>query len=114
MRTHARDKHSPLLAKRSTVPSALAPYCQALVNRLALASGSVETPHSLGITACARRAGVSTIASGLAELVAGGGQRALLIDANWARPSLSRRYGVAPAPGLWDLLAGEATSNAVI
>jgi capsular exopolysaccharide synthesis family protein len=115
MRIHSRDKQASHTKQfTTTIPSALAPYCQALVNRLALGSGAVETPHTLGVTSCARRAGVSTIASGLAELVAGGGQRVLLIDAHWQHPAQARRFGIGPAPGLWDLLVGDATANEAI
>jgi Mrp family chromosome partitioning ATPase len=46
---------------------------------------------------------------GLAELVARSGQEVLLVDACWSSPDLARRLGVSATPGLWDLLAGEAS-----
>jgi Mrp family chromosome partitioning ATPase len=117
MRTRSLDKltsathaHAPV----SSVPPELAPYCQALVNRLGLASGAIEAPQVVGFTSCARGAGVSTVAGALAAFAAGGGQQVLLIDAHWQHPAQARRFGLLPGPGLWDVLAGEVEANMAI
>jgi Mrp family chromosome partitioning ATPase len=114
MRTPSLDKPKPPAAAKpsiSCLPPALAPYCQAVVNRLGLAAPTATAPHALGFTSCARRAGVSTLASGLASLVASSGLQVLLVDARWQNPVLARRFGISPAPGLWELLAGDASDN---
>lgn len=86
------------------------PYCQALVNRLGLAAGLIDAPHAIGFTSVARGAGVSTLAAGVAGLVAQSGRSALLIDACWRHPSQDRRFGAPSAPGLSDLLAARPSS----
>lgn len=87
------------------------PHCQALVNRLGLAAGLIDAPHAIGLTSVTRRAGVSTLAAGVAGLVAQSGRSALLIDACWRHPSHDRRFSVPPAPGLSDLLAAGTNST---
>jgi Mrp family chromosome partitioning ATPase len=88
-------------------PSEL-PYFQTLLNRLGLAAGA-GAPQTIGFTSCARKAGVSTVAIGLAELAARSGQQVLLVDACCDGAGLARRLGISPTPGLWDLLASEVS-----
>lgn len=90
------------------------PYFQTLLNRLGLVSGAADSPQTIGFTSCARGAGVSTMAIGLAELVARGGQHVLLVDACWDSSGLARRLGISPTPGLWDVLAGEASLDLAV
>jgi succinoglycan biosynthesis transport protein ExoP len=85
-----------------------------LVNRLGLSAPTADAPHTLGITSCSHNAGVSTLAAGLAALAAGGGLEVLLVEAAWRNPALARRLAVPPAPGLWDLLAGQASEELAI
>lgn len=60
----------------------------------------------VGVTACDRRAGVSTLAANLAIRAADHSMGpALLIDASPERPAIGRRFGLKKAMGLADLLA---------
>jgi Mrp family chromosome partitioning ATPase len=117
------ELHTPTLVKLRRTPQkpvggylapAELPYFQTLLNRLGLAGGSAEALQTIGFTACARRAGVSTLAIGLAELVARSGQQVLLVDACYHSTGLAHRLGVSPTPGLWDLLAGETSFDLAI
>ena len=116
MRTSALDKHVSVGTSSggSCVSPALMPYCQALVNRLNLASGLIDAPQAIGFTSSASRAGVSTLAAGVAVLVAEGGRTALLVEANWKHASLAKRFGLLPEPGLSQLLVGEAGDDTAI
>lgn len=111
MRTPSLDKSKPAAPARPTtrLSPALVPHCQALVNRLGLAAGLIDAPQAVGFTSAARRAGVSTLAAGVAILVAESGRQALLIDACWKNPALDRRFNLSPAPGLREFLSGEAS-----
>jgi exopolysaccharide transport family protein len=60
------------------------------------------------ITSALPGEGKSTIAVNLARAAALCGDRVLLIDADLRRPSVASNLGFAPAPGLADVLAGEA------
>lgn len=71
--------------------------------------------HTLGITSCGARAGVSTVARNLAAAsvdVYDG--RVLMIDANLQRPALASTLGVRETPGLVDILANDAASQECI
>src|SRR5688572_2236651 len=98
MPTRSPDKTS-VLPRRSMSDSYLSPaelpYFQTLVNRLGLASGAAGAPQTIGFTSCARGAGVSTLAIGLAELMARSGQQVLLVDACWDASGLARRLGIS-------------------
>lgn len=115
MRTSSPDK--PRTVANDPLPACLSselmPHCQALVNRLGLAAGLIDAPHAIGFSSVARRAGVSTLAAGVAGLVAQSGRSALLIDACWQHPSHDRRFGVPTTPGLSDLLAGTSAAGEV-
>lgn len=58
--------------------------------------------------------GKSEVAANLAIAMAGAGKRTLIIDANVHRPDLHARFNQEPAPGLCELLAGEATLESTI
>ncbi|MEQ8846248.1 CpsD/CapB family tyrosine-protein kinase [Botrimarina sp.] len=71
-----------------------------------LASADVGAATMVGVTACERRAGVSTIAANLAIRAADHCMGpVLLIDAATERPVQARRFGLKKALGLTDLLA---------
>ncbi len=57
--------------------------------------------------------GKSTISWNLAAIAADTGSRALLIEADFRRPTAARRHGLAPAPGLAELLSRQAPLDAV-
>ena len=60
----------------------------------------------IGITAVQPGDGVSTLARELAGAYARRGRSAVLIEANWSRPSLARSYGLDDCPGFADIIAG--------
>ncbi len=61
------------------------------------------------ITSSMAQEGKSTVAANLACTLARKGQRVLLLEGDLRRPSLAERFGMAPQPGLTELL--EAESN---
>jgi Mrp family chromosome partitioning ATPase len=86
---------------------------QTLVRRIrASIDGSDGAARAIGVTSCSRGAGVSTVAGNLAiaEAIASPDET-LLVDANLARPSLQRRFGVPLAPGLVNVLCGESAAD---
>lgn len=65
----------------------------------------------VGITAVQTAEGVSTLARELAGAYARRGHRAVLIEANWSRPSLAEAYGLIGLPGFADIVAGEVAPS---
>lgn len=63
----------------------------------------------LGITSTLPKEGKSTIAGNFAQLLAHGGARAILVDADLRNPSLTRQIAPKQTVGLLELLSGEAT-----
>jgi len=59
-------------------------------------------------------AGKSFMAANLAAVLAAGGQRVLLVDADIRRGYLHDRFGVLQAPGLSDVLAGAAPLDGIV
>ena len=70
-------------------------------------NGSSDALQTLGITSCAPRAGVSTVAAQLAVAAASSktDRRILLIDTNLESPSLQHTFGVNLQPGLAESLS---------
>jgi succinoglycan biosynthesis transport protein ExoP len=62
----------------------------------------------IGVVSALPGEGKTTVAAGLADFLARGGARALLIDADLRNPSMSKTLGYAGAPGLLDLIASQA------
>ncbi len=60
----------------------------------------------VGLTAVQPGEGVSTLARELAGAYARRGRSAVLIEANWSRPSLAEVYGLTGRPGFADIVAG--------
>lgn len=58
--------------------------------------------------------GKTTVACNLAMVVAQGGKKTLLVDANFRRPALARLFGLNKAEGLSSILAGTATLEACV
>ena len=70
---------------------------------------SAVASKTIGITSCARGAGVSTVASNLAAVAAQiSGQRVLLLDLSTTRSALATRFGVSGDLGLQDALADDS------
>ncbi|MEE7502438.1 CpsD/CapB family tyrosine-protein kinase [Methylobacterium mesophilicum] len=60
----------------------------------------------VGLTAVQPGEGVSTLARELTGACARRGRSAVLIEANWSRPSLAQAYGLVGRPGFADIVAG--------
>jgi succinoglycan biosynthesis transport protein ExoP len=68
-------------------------------------SGILKAKKAMGILSTLPNEGKSTISANYAQLIAHGGSRAILIDADLRNPTLSRKLGY-DGPGLIDVLAG--------
>jgi capsular exopolysaccharide synthesis family protein len=64
--------------------------------------------HVLAVTSAGRGEGRTTTAANLALTAAQEGRAAALVEADLRRPSLARLLGLAPRPGVADVLAGRA------
>jgi exopolysaccharide transport family protein len=62
----------------------------------------------IGIISALPGEGKTTVAAGLADFLARGGSRTLLIDADLRNPSMTKTLGYTGAPGLLDLVANQA------
>ena len=74
----------------------------------------VKANKVIGITSSLPNEGKSTIATGLAELIAHSGGRTLLIDCDLRNPSLSRALAPEAKAGLLDVISGRAFINDVL
>lgn len=86
-------------------------YYRQLLAQLPWPTGrpDVLVPRSIGLTSCYSGEGTTTLASHLATTAsANGRRRVLLVDANSVAPALHRMFGVARAPGLAEVLGGDA------
>lgn len=72
-------------------------------------SGPVDRPLTLLVTCGMRGEGATTVASGLALAAAQAGERVALVDANLRSPAVSKRMGLAAAPGLVEMVTGQAS-----
>ncbi len=110
----------PLAAGRQLNGSLQAPldsgYAEALRTlRTSLAFARTEARNDLLlITSASPAAGKSSVAVQLARVLAEGGTRVLLIDADLRRGRLHRRLQVARRPGLAEVLGGLATPEQAI
>uniref|UniRef100_UPI003F4938F0 polysaccharide biosynthesis tyrosine autokinase n=1 Tax=Cupriavidus yeoncheonensis TaxID=1462994 RepID=UPI003F4938F0 len=96
-----------LLARQ--YPAALAVECLRTL-RTALRLGLLaEGRRTVAVTSPGAGAGKTFGAVNLAVLAADAGMRVLLVDADLRRGAVARHFGVADAPGLSDVLAGQAS-----
>lgn len=95
-RTLLRDRHHTRLGQ----------YYRDLAYRICLLTdATVESPLAVGVTSCARRAGVSTVAANLAMALAQSAKgTCLLVDAHPRHASLHTRFGVPRSPGFLDII----------
>ncbi|HND56708.1 MAG TPA: CpsD/CapB family tyrosine-protein kinase [Pirellulaceae bacterium] len=85
-------------------------YMRALLTQLRLADD--DAPRTIGLTSCAAREGVSTLAAGLAACAALDlGRPTLLVDAHLAHPDVNNRFGVSDPRGLAEYLAGQTDAE---
>ena len=74
----------------------------------------VKTNRVIGITSSVPNEGKSTIAVALAELIAHGGARVLLVDCDLRNPSLSRKLAGEAEVGLLDVIASRVSIEDVL
>jgi succinoglycan biosynthesis transport protein ExoP len=77
-------------------------------------SGVVKANNVIGVTSSLPNEGKSTIAMALAEVIAHGGGRVVLIDCDLRNPSLSRRLTPTANAGLLEVLSAGARLDAVM
>jgi succinoglycan biosynthesis transport protein ExoP len=70
--------------------------------------------RSVMVTSSRSREGKTTIAWNLASAAASAGLSVALIEADLRRPSLAKRYGLRPGPGLSEVLLAEAPVNEAV
>ncbi len=89
-------------------------YFEVLRDRLLSAMGPTPSlPYVLGVTSCARGAGVSTLAAGLAlSFARGGEQRVVLVNGD-SETLIPQIYGVNPVTGLTEMAADAEGNTAV-
>jgi capsular exopolysaccharide synthesis family protein len=68
----------------------------------------------LAVTSAGRREGRTTTAANLALTAAREGRATILVEADLRHPALGRLLGLAPRPGLAELLAGRAAFDEVV
>jgi polysaccharide biosynthesis transport protein len=71
----------------------------------------VKANNVIGITSSLPNEGKSTIAMALAELIAHGGGRVVLVDCDLRNPSLTRKLAPGAEAGFLDVLSGAALLN---
>jgi succinoglycan biosynthesis transport protein ExoP len=71
-------------------------------------------PKTILVTSGGPGEGKTTAATALAEIMADGGSRVLLVDADLRRPRIHKIFGIEPDNGLSSLILGEGTPETVI
>ena len=100
-----RGDHPPVLS--ADVPHDFGEAFRSLRTALVFTSGSGSSPI-IGVTSTQPLEGKTTTAVNLALVLALGGARVLLIDADMRRPSVHKSLGLANSVGLSQVLAGQA------
>jgi polysaccharide biosynthesis transport protein len=68
----------------------------------------------IGIVSALPGEGKTTLAAGLADFLAKGGSRTLLIDADLRNPSMSKTLGYTGSPGLFDMVANQTPFDELV
>jgi succinoglycan biosynthesis transport protein ExoP len=72
-------------------------------------SGAIKENKVIGVTSSMPSEGKSTTSSNLAQIIASGGSKAILVDADLRNPTLSRKVVSNPEAGLLEVLGGKMT-----
>jgi succinoglycan biosynthesis transport protein ExoP len=87
------------------------------IRSIKVASDQIETRKStkvIGVTSSVPKEGKSTVATALAQIIAYGGSRAILVDCDLRNPSLSRGLTPNAKSGLLEVISGRARLEDVI
>ncbi|MFG1204900.1 Wzz/FepE/Etk N-terminal domain-containing protein [Xanthobacter aminoxidans] len=77
---------------------------------VSIISGAMKV---IGVISTLPKEGKTTVSANLAQLIAHGGQRCILVDADLRNPTLSRRLAPGAKVGIMEYLLGEATLDEV-
>jgi succinoglycan biosynthesis transport protein ExoP len=101
---------------RNVIDAPLSPFAESIraVKVSVDLPGAAKSNKVIGITSSHPNEGKSTIAASLAQLIADGGARVILVDCDLRKPSLSRRLVADGTGGLIDVLTNKASLDKVI
>jgi capsular exopolysaccharide synthesis family protein len=73
-----------------------------------------RTIKTVLVTSASPQDGKSTVSWNLARSAAESGSRAILVEVDFHRPTVAKRRGLEPLPGVSELLSGQATRDRVV
>jgi succinoglycan biosynthesis transport protein ExoP len=76
--------------------------------------GGAKSRRVIGLTSCLPHEGKSTVAAGIAQLMAKGGARVILVDCDLRNPSLSRALAPGASVGFHDVVARRSSLEAAV
>jgi capsular exopolysaccharide synthesis family protein len=97
-------------------PGARSPWAESLrMVRTNLRFVGIESePAALVVTSATPDEGKTSIATGLAQVLADGGRRVLIIDADLRKPRVAVAFGLDSSVGLTDCLTGRVAAEGVV
>jgi capsular exopolysaccharide synthesis family protein len=104
---------APEMAAHASPASAVAECLRSIRTNLLFMSPDRPLKTIL-VTSSGPGEGKTTTAAALAEIMAGAGNRVLLVDADMRRPRVARVFGVDPGRGLSSLILGEGSLEAAV
>jgi polysaccharide biosynthesis transport protein len=101
---------------RNVIDAPLSPFAESIraVKVSVDLAGAAKSNKVIGITSSHPNEGKSTISASLAQLIADGGARVILVDCDLRKPSLSRRLVRDGTAGLIDVITNKASLDKVI
>lgn len=103
------DLHPETRLVALTAPDSAAAEQYRVLHQRVLRLAARRPLRVLAVTSAGRREGRTTTAANLALTAAREGRVTVLVEADLRRPTLGRLLGLAPRPGVSDLLAGRAS-----
>ena len=91
----------------AAIDTPLSPYAEAIRSlKVTIDLNNQGMTNVIGLTSCFSTEGKSTVASGLATLIAQSGGHVVLVDADVRNPSISRAFAPKARVGFLDVVAG--------